>query len=120
MLAKKLSDLEEKLASVSDHIFSGDNQYVEFSQDRHELKWSIPNRRWKESVDNPIYSQIKHMGIVDLLKFVQQKTGFLDAFSHISANHDVLSINHDDLIACVLANGTNYGLYKMANISDRS
>lgn len=120
IFAKKLTDLEEKLASVSDHIFSGDNQYVEFSQGRNELKWSIPNRRWKESVDNPIYSQIKHMGIVDLLKFVQQKTGFLDAFSHISANHDVLSINHDDLIACVLANGTNYGLYKMANISDRS
>ncbi len=23
-------------------------------------------------------------------------------------------------IACILANGTNYGLYKMANISDRS
>jgi hypothetical protein len=29
-------------------------------------------------------------------------------------------VDNEDLLACILANGTNYGLYKMANISDRT
>ncbi|SGZ15090.1 Transposase [Moritella viscosa] len=119
-LTEKYQQLEQKLKEVSEHIFSGDNQYVEFLHDKNELKWSIPNSRWQQSIDNPIYNQIQHMGIVELMSFVDQKTGFLNAFTHISANKEKVPVNGEDLIACILANGTNYGLYKMANISDRS
>lgn len=119
-LAEKHQQLEQKLKEVSEHIFSGDNQYVEFLPDKNELKWSIPNCRWQQSIDNPLYNQIQHMGIVELMSFVAQKTGYLNAFTHISANKEKAPVNREDLIACILANGTNYGLYKMANISDRS
>ncbi len=119
-LAEKQQQLEQKLLEVSRNIFSGDNKYVEFLPNKQELKWSIPNRRWQESIDNPLYSQIQHMGIVELMSFVHQKTGFLKSFTHISANKEKTHVNDEDLIACILANGTNYGLYKMANISDRS
>ncbi|PSU41354.1 DDE transposase, partial [Photobacterium frigidiphilum] len=119
-LADKHQQLERKLKEVSNHIFNGENKYVEFLSGKNELKWSIPNRRWQQSIDNPLYNQIQHMGIVELMSFVNQKTGFLNAFTHISANKEKVLVNNEDLIACILANGTNYGLYKMANISDRS
>jgi hypothetical protein len=60
------------------------------------------------------------MGIVELMLFVDQKTDCLKSFIHISVNKEKTPANKEDLIACILANGTNYGLYKMANISDRS
>jgi TnpA family transposase len=119
-LADKSQQLEVKLKEASEHIFSGDNKYVEFIPGKAELKWSIPNKRWQETIDNPLYSQIQHMGIVELMLFVDQKTDFLKSFVHISANKEKAPVNKEDLIACILANGTNYGLYKMANISDRS
>ncbi len=119
-LADKSQQLEAKLKEVSEHIFSGDNKYVEFIPGKAELKWSIPNSRWQESIDNPLYSQIQHMGIVELMLFVDQKTDCLKSFTHISVNKEKSPANKEDLIACILANGTNYGLYKMANISDRS
>ena len=119
-LADKNQQLEAKLKEVSAHIFSGDNKYVEFIPGKAELKWSIPNKRWQETIDNPLYNQIQHMGIVELMLFVDQKTDFLKSFTHISVNKEKVPVNKEDLIACILANGTNYGLYKMANISDRS
>jgi len=119
-LADKSQQLEVKLKEASEHIFSGDNKYVEFIPGKAELKWSIPNKRWQETIDNPVYSQIQHMGIVELMLFVDQKTNFLKSFTHISVNKEKTPVNKEDLIACILANGTNYGLYKMANISDRS
>ena len=119
-LADKSQQLEVKLKEASSHIFSGDNKYVEFIPGKAELKWSIPNKRWQETIDNPLYSQIQHMGIVELMLFVDQKTGYLNSFTHISATKEKSPVDKEDLIACILANGTNYGLYKMANISDRS
>ncbi len=119
-LTDKSQQLEAKLKEVSEHIFNGDNKYVEFIPGKAELKWSIPNKRWQETIDNPLYSQIQHMGIVELMLFVDQKTDFLKSFTHISVNKEKSPANKEDLIACILANGTNYGLYKMANISDRS
>lgn len=119
-LADKSQQLEVKLKEASEHIFSGDNKYVEFIPGKAELKWSIPNKRWQETIDNPVYSQIQHMGIVELMLFVDQKTNFLKSFTHISVNKEKTPVNKEDLIACILANGTNYGLYKMANISNRS
>jgi len=119
-LTDKSQQLEAKLMEVSEHIFNGDNKYVEFIPGKAELKWSIPNKRWQETIDNPLYSQIQHMGIVELMLFVDQKTNFLKSFTHISVNKEKTPVNKEDLIACILANGTNYGLYKMANISDRS
>tara|TARA_R110000772_G_scaffold260826_1_gene379020 strand:- start:3486 stop:6317 length:2832 start_codon:yes stop_codon:yes gene_type:complete len=119
-LDDKMGLLTHTLEQASHHIFKGDNQYVELVPGKTELKWSIPNKRWQETVENPIYNQIKHMGIVELMLFVHQKTGFLKSFSHISLNKEKSAVDNEDLIACILANGTNYGLYKMANISDRS
>lgn len=49
-----------------------------------------------------------------------KKTGYLNAFTNISSSKEKSKVDYDDLIACIVGNSTNYGLYKMANISDRS
>ncbi len=32
-----------------------------------------PKKKWQDSIDNPIYNQLKYMGIVELMSFVNQK-----------------------------------------------
>lgn len=119
-LDEKRYQLETKLQEVSTHIFNGDNKYVEVIPGKADLKWSIPNSWWQQTIDNPLYNQIQHMGIVELMLFVDEKTNYLNAFTHIAATKEKSPVDKEDLVACILANGTNYGLYKMANISDRS
>jgi hypothetical protein len=60
------------------------------------------------------------MGIVDVMRFVHRKTDFLAAFSHIAGSQGGAPVRANDLLACIIANGTNFGLSKLANISDRS
>ncbi len=119
-LKNKLEILDEKLTTVSSTIAIGDNKYVEYLPNKSQLKWSIPYCKWKDSVDNPIYQQIPHIGIVELISFVNQKTNFVDEFKHITISKEKNDVLINDIFACTLANATNYGLNKMANISDRS
>jgi TnpA family transposase len=86
---------------------------------------AIPNGRlpYKGAgsiLNNPFFEKLKQVHVSDLLRFVDQETGFLNAFEHVrnpQANNE--SVNNN-LIASLIANGTNYGLYRMAHISDRS
>jgi len=57
------------------------------------------------------------ISIADLLWFVTEKTGFLSAFTHLLDRF----VKHEpaprDLLACLVALGTNMGLWKMAEVS---
>jgi len=71
-------------------------------------------------LNNPFFEQLKQAHIADILRFTHQKTQFLKAFEHVRNPSLNNGETHHDLIASIIANGTNYGLYRMAHISDRS
>ena len=119
-LNQKLASLQNKLSSVCNTIAKGNNKYIQFIPGKSQLKWSIPYKKWQDSIDNPIYKQLPHLGIVELISFVNKQTGFMDGFQHATTIKEKDNFLIKDLIACVLGNATNYGLNKMANISDRS
>lgn len=119
-LKHKLALLQNKLNTVCNTIAKGNNEYIQFIPGKNQLKWSIPFRKWQDSIDNPIYKQLPHLGIVELMSFVNKQTGFMEGFQHATIIKEKDDMLIKDLIACVLGNATNYGLNKMANISDRS
>ncbi len=43
-----------------------------------------------------------------------------ESYEHVSQVQSKQKVDPNNLIAAIIANGTNYGLYRMANISDRS
>jgi len=57
-----------------------------------------------------------------VIKFrsLQQETDFLDYFEHVLPIQSKGRAKVNDLLAVIIGNGTNYGLYGMANISDRA
>jgi len=111
--------LESRMKNVACAIQSGANKFVTRKSQGDQLAWTLANKKWKDDVDNPIYSQVKHMGIIDIMNFVNRKTGYLDAFNNIGTRKHSTKADNNDLNACIFGNGANYGFHKMASASDR-
>jgi len=71
----------------------------------------------EEPTDSPFYSRLPGIGIADLLWFVAGRTGFLDSFTHVLDRYAKYEADAQSILACVVAMGTNMGLWKMAEVS---
>ncbi|MEZ8138799.1 Tn3 family transposase [Vibrio splendidus] len=112
--------LRKKMEVVSRNINDGANDFVAHQPRSNQLTWKLANKRWKEEVDNPVYSQLQHKGIIEIMDYVHQKTGYLDAFKNIATKKQGSKAREEDLLACIFGNGSNYGLHHMSSISDRA
>ena len=112
--------LQTQIGCVTSNINNGANEFVLREPNSNQLTWSLANKRWRDDVDNPIYTQLKHMSIIEIMDYVNQKTGYLKAFDNVSTRKHGASANQEDLLACIFGNGSNYGLYHMSSVSDRS
>ena len=80
-------------------------------------RWTLIYLSEEESVNHPFFSQVPGIGIADLLWFVNEKTGFLQAFIHLLERFVKQESNPRELLDCIVALGTNMGLWKMAEVS---
>ena len=123
-ISQTLAELELKfntqLERVTASINADANEFVKRQPRSNRLTWSLANKRWKSNPDNPIYSQSQHLGIIEIMNYVNQQTGYLSAFEGISSRKRNTQASEDDLIACIFGNGANYGLHRIASVSDRS
>ncbi|WP_275349766.1 DUF4158 domain-containing protein [Xenorhabdus bovienii] len=87
-ITQTLAQLEIKLNTllerVTGNINADANDFVKCQPRSNRLTWSLANRRWKTGVDNPVYSQLKHKGIIDIMSYVNQKTGYLNVLESIT------------------------------------
>ena len=112
--------LSNRIETVCQNINTGVNEFVRLDARQSDLAWSLSHRRWKEDVDNPIYTQLKHMSIIDILKHVNSNTDFLSAFKNTSTRKHNVKAANEDLLAVLFANGTHQGIHSISNSSDRS
>lgn len=123
-ISQTLSESETRLNELLDKVIlnirSDANDFVKYQPRSNRLTWSLANKRWKTSVDNPIYGQLPHKSIIEVMRYASRKTQFLSAFNSVSSRKKNMEARDEDLIACIFGNGANYGLHRMASISDRS
>ncbi len=112
--------LVSKLTQVGERIQKGDNQNVVMRTRTGKTQWRFPSTGVKSLLNNPFFEQVKQVNVAELLRFVDQETQFLSGFEHVRQIQSQQEVNSNNLIAAIIANGTNYGLYRMAHISDRS
>lgn len=67
--------------------------------------------------NNPFYDKLGHINITDLMAFVDQQCGFMKAFKHIKVHQTKRDVDYIYLIACLIANATGLGIYKMSESS---
>jgi TnpA family transposase len=109
--------LETKLKAVNQHIADGLNKHIKIRGADEKRRWTLIYPSAEEPANNPFYDQLPGIGIADLLWFVAANTGFIDAFTHVLDRYVKQDADSREILACVVALGTNMGLWKMADVS---
>ena len=109
--------LEAKFKAVNQRIDDGLNKHIKVTGAADKRRWTLIYPSVEEPVNNRFYSQLPGVGIADLLWFVAGETGFLGAFSHVLDRYVKHEPDPREILACIVAMGTNMGLWKMAEVS---
>jgi TnpA family transposase len=119
-LAAFHAELEEKFERVNQRIEHGDNKHIKITGSGDQRRWSLIFPTEEEPINSPFYGQLPGIGIADLLRFVSEKTEFMKAFTHVLGRYVKQEADPRHSLACVVAMGTNMGLWKMAEVSGLS
>jgi TnpA family transposase len=112
--------LETRFAEVNQRIDEATNQHIKVIGRADKRRWKLIYPTAEEPVNSPFYSQLPGIGIAELLGFVAGRTGFLSSFSHVLSRYVKNAPDTREILACVVALGTNMGLWKMADVSGLS
>jgi TnpA family transposase len=116
-LAAFHAELEERFERVNRRIENGDNKHIKIAGSGNSQRWTLVYPSDEEPINSPFYGQLLGIGIADLLRFVAEKTGFFNAFTHVLGRYVKQDADPRRLLASVVAMGTNMGLWKMAEVS---
>jgi TnpA family transposase len=112
--------LDAKFTAVNQRIAAGLNSHIKITGTADKRRWTLKYPKAEEPVNSPFYSQLPGIGIAELLWFVAAHTGYLDMFSHVLDRYVKDTPDARELLACIVAMGTNMGLGKMAEVSGLS
>jgi len=113
-------ELDNRLQDVSDYLEQKDNCNVIFKNPKGKRQWRLPTRSKKHLVNNPYFQQIPKISIADVLRMVDRDTGFIDCFEHVLGAQPKTRAHEYDILAILVGNATNQGIYGIAEISDRT
>jgi TnpA family transposase len=116
-LAALRAELEDKFKRVNRRIESGENKHIKITGTGDQRRWSLIYPTGEEPINSPFFGQIPSIGVADLLRFTAEKTGFPNSFTHVLGRYVKQEADSRNLLACVVAMGTNMGLSKMAEVS---
>ena len=119
-LAALREEIEARFVSVNKRIEDGSNKHIKITGAGAKRRWTLLYPTAEEPANSPFFSQLPGIDIEELLWFVAGKTGFLSSFTHVLDRYVKHESDPRELLACVVAMGTNMGLQKMADVSGLS
>lgn len=109
--------LETRFVEVNRRIQESANQHIKVRGRADKRRWKLIYPAADEPINSSFYSQLPGIGIADLLWFVAGRTDFLGDFTHVLDRYVKHAPDPRQILACVVALGTNMGLWKMAEVS---
>lgn len=122
IIKDKLDQIDQLLTETNENILNGKNSHFKFKdQEKKKGKWHLAYEGVEDKdVNNPIFKRIPKIDLADLVFFINKKTNFFSAFTHILNRNVKSDINNIDLLGAIIAYATNIGIGKMANCSNLS
>ncbi len=111
------AQLATQFTAVNQRIAAGLNTHMKITGTADKRRWTLKYPKAEEPVNSPFYSQLPGISIAELLWFVAAHTGYLGTFSHVLDRYVKETPDARELLACIVAMGTNMGLGKMAEVS---
>lgn len=118
LLNQHESALESLIKTVNHRISSGENSDISIKNKGDEITWTLPYQKQEEKANNPLFLELSKISIADVLDFADKECHFMQEFTHIKPHHAKSERDPTAIIACLIANGTNLGIYKMAENSN--
>lgn len=120
LIPNMATELDLRLHEVSHYLEKTDNRDIILRNKGGKRYWRLPTASKKHLVNNPFFDQMRSVDIADVLRVVDRDTGFIDDFEHVLGMSTKSRLFEVDLLAILIANATNQGIYGIAEISDRS
>jgi len=118
LLAQLKKELEQKIKQVNQAITKEENKEVTVTKKSDgTTKWKLIYTAKEEQPNHKLYEQFPVIGIIPLLKWVNDKTDFLSLFKHILEKGTTKEADPIALIASIIALGTNNGVGSIASRS---
>jgi len=109
----------ESYHEVNQHIKTGKNKHIKFNKNKSsDVTWRLPYRKQEDDVNNPFYENFPNINIGDVIRYVIESTQVDKKFKHVQPYYSKKSVELNNLIAVLIANGAGFGIRKMADISD--
>lgn len=118
LIPRMADELTLRLHEVSHYLERSDTRDVILRPKDGKHHWRLPTASKKHLVNNPFFQQMKAVSIADVLRVVDRDTGFIDDFQHVLGLSSKSRQYEVDLLAILIANATNQGIYGIAQISD--
>jgi TnpA family transposase len=122
------SKLHEKTLEVNRKIISKENHHIKITESKNKYKhkndvvqwdWHLMNISTDE-IEDHFFDGIPQINISQLLYFINEQTGFYQAFEHIKPHYSKQKADYEGIMACIVANGFSMGAYLMAHSCDIS
>ena len=111
--------LNEKLSTVGIRISDGKNSFIKRKSNLDKLRWTKAVSPKDDVLTEKFFSHFNRKTIVNVLRKVNDETGFLDHFTLESKRNKKSANNIENLLAVIIANGTFQGTHKFSTISDQ-
>lgn len=112
------NQLETLIVDVNQRIKDGKNQAIKIVTNEKGTKWSLPYIKSEDITNHPLFEYLPQTDIMDLLVFVDSKSDFMSAFTHISKHLPKTEEDTEAIMGSIIALATNKGIIKMAESSD--
>ena len=123
---KQVNELFKELESLwiefNNKLKKGQIKHLKYNSVTKKLLWVKPRVINEENTPatKTFYDKLPITDIGDILRFVNEKTGCLSAFTPLQPRYIKKDLDLDNLIAVILSRGLGIGDHKMAQTSDVS
>ncbi len=117
-LAVLEQDLEAQFARVNGRIAAGDNPAVQVTQRGTTRRWTLQIPTVRDPINHALFERLPQVALNAVLALIDTRCAFMDAFEHVLGRYSHQVRDDRVLRACLIAWGTNLGLYRMGESSD--
>ncbi len=117
-LATLEQDLEVQFARVNGRIAARENTAVQITQHGTTRRWTLQTPKVRDPINHALFERLPQLALNDVLALVNTRCAFMDAFEHVLGRYSHHVRDDRVLRACLIAWGTNLGLYRMGESSD--
>lgn len=120
LLGELKKELEGLIILTNENITNDNNTHIKIKGKEKDRTWTLPYQKKSDEYNNPFYNELGITNFFDVMMVVNDECHYMDAFTHFKTHYSKNKNDIKGLCACIVANATGLGTYKMSGSSDIS